>query len=63
MLFFIEENYSQVKVNINYWVKNCDNKPDAPPPPSPFETPEPTETQTETKLPLKHHHKNLDVLG
>ena len=47
MLIFIKENYSQVKANIKYWVKNCNDEPGAPP----VEIPEPTETQAKTQLP------------
>ena len=49
MLVFIKENYSQVKANIKYWVKNCNDEPGAPP--TPVEIPEPTETQAKTQLP------------
>ena len=47
----IKENYSLVKANIKYWVKNCDDEPGTPPPPLPVEIPEPTETQTKIQLP------------
>ena len=49
MLVFIKENYSQVKANIKYWVKNCNDEPGAPP--TPVEIPEPTETQAKAQLP------------
>ena len=49
MFVFIKENYSQVKANIKYWVKNCNDEPGAPP--TPVEIPEPIETQAKT-----HYH-------
>ena len=49
MLVLIKENYSQVKANIKYWVKNYNDEPGAPP--TPVEIPEPTETQAKTQLP------------
>ena len=46
MQVLMKENYSQVKANIKYWVKSCDDEPGALPPP--VEIPDPTETQAET---------------